>query len=95
MFPIKIISIQSAGGACPYQIEATTDNGQFFYLRYRGGRLRAGVALTESSFNYNNAGYNIIDKVIGEPLDGYPAHETISRELQGLVEFPEGFKHIF
>jgi hypothetical protein len=40
---ITIKKILWAGGACPYQIEAITDDDKYFYLRYRNGNLRFGV----------------------------------------------------
>ena len=89
---ITIKKIQYAGGACPYQIEAETDDGKFFYLRYRGGTLRFGVWESAAEFDITN--YQFV-KVIGDEYAGYPDHELISKELEGLVVFPDGFAHSF
>lgn len=62
---IVIKSIEYAGGACPYQIEATTEDGKYFYLRYRGGRLRACVLETRESFFQSGFNYNVIDIPFG------------------------------
>lgn len=34
-------------------------------------------------------------KQIGDKYDGWGDHDIISRELDGLVKFPDGFKHGF
>lgn len=88
---VNISSIQYAGGACPYQIEATTDTGKYFYLRYRGGMLSYGVWDSHSAQD----GKYKFRKEIGDIYDGWAEHDVISRELNGLVKFPEGFKHDF
>ncbi len=94
--PIKISKIDSSGGACPYQIEAQTEDGQYFYLRYRGGRFRAGVAPTNKDFwtgDYSKGSpYNIIDVKCGDDLDGSVYHEEFIHLLEGKVIFPEGFR---
>lgn len=89
---ITIKKIHYAGGACPYQIEAETDDGKYFYLRYRGGTLRFGVWENEDKFDISN--YKFV-KVIGDKYDGWPDNELISKELEGLVTFPDGFSHSF
>ncbi len=91
-FPIKITRILCAGGACPYQIEAITKEGNYFYLRYRGGRLRAGVAKTEKDFDFSKDSYNVIDIRCGDDFDGSINHEEHSKLLEGKVIFPEGFE---
>ena len=91
--PVRIASIQLAGGACPYQIEATTDDGQYFYLRYRWGRLRAGVAQKEEGFLHGKDNYNVIDKVV-DPTgwEGWAHHEELAPYLDGFVIFPDDFR---
>jgi hypothetical protein len=92
--PIRIASIQMAGGACPYQIEATTDDGQYFYLCYRRGRLLAGVAPKEEDFHCTADDYNVINvQVDPEGWDGVAEHEKLAPYLDGIVIFPEGFRH--
>lgn len=87
---VIIKKILFAGGACPYQIEAETDDGKFFYLRYRGGVLRFGVWENESKFDINNY---MFSKRVGGEYDGWPDAETFDHELKDLVQFPEGFAH--
>lgn len=89
---ITIKSIECEGGACPYQIEATTDGGEYFYLRYRGGRLRAGVAKDYNAFWDNLGRYNIINVQCGEDLDGWMTPELGEKYLKDKVVFPEGFR---
>lgn len=89
---ITISKILWSGGACPYQIEAITDGGKYFYLRYRGGRLCFGV--WESSEECDHANYQF-RKTIGGELDGWADHSIITKELDGLVTFPDGFVHSF
>lgn len=88
---ITIKSIECSGGACPYQIEATTTSGAYFYLRYRWSRLRAGVAESAETFQHTENDYNIINESIGDPMDGMADHETISKALEGKVVFPADF----
>lgn len=94
---VKLTEILMAGGGCPYQLEATTDDGQYFYLRYRNGWLRAGVALTELAFwslkrdwSVENP-YNVIDQQVGDSLDGVADHEKFMALLKDKVEFPADF----
>jgi len=91
-FPIKLKDIHTNGGACPYQIEATTEEGHYFYLRYRGGRLRAGVAESRNDFwtGDNKWSYNVIDIVHGNSLDGWAHHDEIAPLLEGKVVLPLG-----
>lgn len=87
---VTIKQVLYAGGACPYQIEAITDDGKFFYLRYRSGTLRFGVWENEESFDITN--YMFV-KTIGDRYEGWGDHDLISKELEGLVTFPDGFVH--
>jgi hypothetical protein len=85
---IIIKSIEWSGGACPYQIEATTEDGQHFYLRYRGGRLRASCHSNSADQCKN---YNVIDVQIGGTFDGAIDHDEAIELLKDKVKFPEGF----
>lgn len=87
---VTIKKILTAGGACPYQIEAETDDGQFFYLRYRNGVLRYGVWPSAEKCDCTN--YLFVDQ-IGERYAGWADHETLSKVLDGKVQFPDGFVH--
>lgn len=92
---ITIKTVDLAGGACPYQIEATTDSGEYFYLRYRGGRLRAGVSKAPEFFKYVGESYNVIDVRIGDEYDGFINHDEAMKYLKDKVIFPEGFRMSF
>lgn len=81
-----------AGGGCPYQIMATTDKGEFFYLRYRSGWLKAGISEKEEKFKYDIESYNIIREKIGDDLDGIADDESFFKALDGKVIFPNEFK---
>ena len=43
---IKITKIIGHGGACPFQLDALTDDNRRIYGRYRGGRIRVYVSKT-------------------------------------------------
>ena len=94
--PVKVTRIETAGGACPYQIEGNTENGDYFYLRYRGGRLRAGAWPTHKDFWNRDwskeSAYNIIDIQYGHRLAGSVNHDEFMPLLEGKIIFPEGFK---
>jgi hypothetical protein len=89
---ITVKTVDWCGGACPYQIEGMTDDSQYFYLRYRMGRLRAGVAETSNRFWNNPKPYNIIDIDTGDEYDGIASHDKLSPLLEGKIQFPDGFK---
>lgn len=40
---ITVTTIDSMGGACPFQIEGATSDGRSVYARYRWGRLTVRV----------------------------------------------------
>lgn len=90
---IVLKTIYSAGGACPYQLEATTEDNQWFYLRYRNGILRYAIApsfISWAKSRKDNA--YVFNKKIGDDLDGYAEHEEIYPHLKDLIKFPDGFK---
>jgi hypothetical protein len=89
---INVQQIVWSGGACPYQIEGVTDTGEYFYLRYRMGRLRAGVATTENEFWNKEFPYNIIDKLHGGEMEGFAAHDDLYPVVKDIISFPEGFQ---
>ena len=94
--PVKVTHIEWSGGACPYQIEGTTEDGEYFYLRYRGGRLRAGVAPTHKEFwnvDWSKVNpYNIIDEKCGEDLEGWISEKKHRPLIDGKIELPSDFK---
>ncbi len=40
---VKVVNILSYGGACPFQIDALTDDNRLIYGRYRWGHLTATI----------------------------------------------------
>ena len=90
---IVLKTIHNAGGACPYQLEATTDDGKWFYLRYRGGMLRYAIAPSSTAW-MKRKGDSVYDfsKKIGDDLDGFAHHQVIYPHLKDLVKFPDDFK---
>ena len=88
-FPVIIKSVEWSGGACPYQIKGTTNDDRFFYLRYRGGRLRAGISDREGTFDYFN--YNILSETIGDEYDGGCDPELFKKVIGDKIIFPDGF----
>lgn len=90
-FPIKIVKIDSAGGACPYQIEGETENGEYFYLRYRHGLLMAGISDKEETFTHSINSYNVVNQQLGDEYDGWPDDAKIRKAIEGKIIFPDGF----
>lgn len=90
---IKIKTILLAGGACPYQLEAITDDGKWLYIRYRNGMLRYVLAETSTEWlkNKKDTWYDFNQK-IGDDMDGFADHEKIYPYLKDHIQFPEEFK---
>jgi hypothetical protein len=89
---IVIKTIKMAGGACPYQLEAITEDGKWLYLRYRGGMLRYVLADSETEwFSGKHYTYDF-NKKIGNDLDGWADHDTIYPHIKDHIQLPEGFK---
>lgn len=88
---IKIKSIEYAGGACPYQLEGTTEDGQWIYIRYRDGWLRYVVRQSPSHWVRPNEPWYDYSEKVGEDLDGWADHDKIYPHLKDKIQFPEGF----
>lgn len=90
---VIIKTIKMAGGACPYQLEAETEDGKWLYLRYRNGMLRYVVAETSTSWmkNKKDSWYDF-SKQIGDHMDGYADHDVIYPHIKDHIKFPEGFR---
>ena len=90
---IKISKIIYAGGACPYQLEANTEDGKWLYIRYRNGMLRYVVAQSETQWikSKKDSWYDYSQK-IGDDYDGIAEHDKIYPYLKEHIMFPEGFK---
>jgi hypothetical protein len=94
IFPVKVTKILNSGGFCPFQMEFLDDQGNWGYLRYRGGYLRCGIAASEDEFwrgEYKWV-YNVINEQIGDRYDGSPDDALFREKLEGKLILPEGFK---
>jgi len=92
-FPVKVAKILSSHGMCPYQLEFLDSEGNWGYLRYRGGHLRCGIAQSEDDFwrgEYKWT-YNVIDEKIGDDYDGAPNDAEFKKYLEGKLILSEGF----
>lgn len=86
---MKVKEITSSGGACPYQCEGVLEDGRIFYLRYRWGKLTLRAAAHEDFLWENDS--VVFSKVIGNSLDGCVDNEKVHKELDQIIEFPQGF----
>lgn len=90
-----IVKITRSTEACPAQWDGETNNGEYVYIRYRFGTLRAGMGKTESEM-WNRTKedgtcdvYNMFQKTIGEHLDGWMEYQTMKNHLSDVFNFPE------
>ena len=88
---IVIKKLISYGGACPYQLEAITDDDKWLYIRYRWGILSYVVADSEEIWMNGPYDYTYREKV-GTEYDGYATHDLIFPLLCYKIRFPEGFR---
>jgi hypothetical protein len=93
---IKITKILGYGGACPFQIEALTDDDRLIYGRYRGGRLSVHIGeagnLAEDSALF---GERIVFKDFGKPFDGYMSLEEFQNHTKETLDFSEAVDDSF
>lgn len=89
---IKIKKLLSYGGACPYQLEAITEDDKWLYIRYRHGVLSYVVANSEKEWMDNDCIEYDFSEQIGEGFDGYADHDLIYRALKDKIQFPENFR---
>jgi hypothetical protein len=83
---IEVIKILNYGGACPFQIDALTNDNRRIYGRYRHGYLRVYISKTGDLTEDGAIDGDLIDRQdCGKPFDGY----------MSLEEFKEKTKHIF
>lgn len=81
---IIVSKINWEGGACPYQLEGETDNGESVYVRYRAGNLRIEV---------NNI--CVYQKVIGEDQNDEEViaqYKKAGMDEESIKRFEESFK---
>ena len=84
---IRIKQVIYSGGACPYQLEAITDDDKTIYLRYRGGYLRYGYVEKGDIVPKQY----IFSKQIGDEYDGGPDDEMFKSVLSDKIVFPKDF----
>jgi hypothetical protein len=80
---MKVISY-SFGGACPTQLEAELENGQFLYARYRHGMFAFGIGKSVNEaidVCWNNA------VRIGDMYDGFMSLEDMIKNIKLELDF--------
>jgi hypothetical protein len=82
---IVVTSVEQTCGACPSQWEGVADDGRVVYARYRGGRLRVSLGATlEAALDSQP----IIDRMLGDSLDGWMDYATLRHETQERMQWP-------
>ena len=76
---IKITRIVKTCMACPAQWNAWDDNGDYYYIRYRFGKLTVHKGL-----NLNEL---IFSKVIGGEYDGEINLGRVANHVKNIIEF--------
>lgn len=87
---IKIKTILNHGGACPFQIDALTDDDRLIYGRYRFGNLsvQIGEAGDHSEFAAVR-GEEIFGGKIGDDYDGSMNLEEFKEHTKETLDFSE------
>jgi len=88
---ITIKKLLSYGGACPYQLEAITEDDKWLYIRYRYGVLSYVVANSEKEWMDNDCIEYDFSEQIGDKMDGFAKHDLIYPYLKDKIVFPENF----
>jgi hypothetical protein len=70
--------------ACPAQWEFKTDDGEYVYIRYRGGAFSAKIGSTRDSAV---SGELLVFGDFGDSLDGYMTTEEMEELLKIRIEF--------
>ncbi len=87
---IKITKILGHGGACPFQIDALTDDDRLIYGRYRHGYLRVYIGkIGDLSEDAAVGGELIFLKDLGKPFDGYMSLEEFKNHTKETLDFSE------
>jgi hypothetical protein len=89
---IVIKKFISYGGACPYQLEAITEDNRWLYIRYRHGVLSYVVANSAKEWMDNDCIDFDYRQGIGDAFDGYATHDLLFPHLCDKIEFPDGFR---
>jgi len=87
---IKIKEILNYGGACPFQIDALTDDNRRIYGRYRYGRVRVYVGKTgDLTEDAAVDGDLLFSNLVGGEYDGYMSLEEFKEETKGILDWPQ------
>ncbi len=93
---IKITKILGYGGACPFQIDALTDDDRLIYGRYRNGYLRVRIGKTgDLSEDAAVLGDLIFQKDLGRPFHGYMSLEEFKNHTKETLDFSEAVDDSF
>lgn len=87
---IKITKILNHGGACPFQIDALTDDNRRIYGRYRNGYLRVYIS-GDGDLSEDGAtdGHLIVRIDMGKPFDGYITLKEFKDETKNILDWSE------
>lgn len=89
---IKIKTILHWGGACPFQLDALTDDNRLIYGRYRHGWIEVRIgAKDDLSEDAAVSGESLLREKIGENFDGYIDIEQFKLETEELIDWSEAF----
>lgn len=84
---IKIVKLQKTCPYCPSQWDAWTDEGYPIYIKYRWGHLQVRKGLFGKSVANAIFGYSIVDKQVGEPMDGYMEFKELKEATKDKIIF--------
>lgn len=85
---IKIVKIESEGGACPYQIEALTDDNRPVYVRFRHGHGRVEIGKPGAALTHWQE--DTIFQWDGEDgMSGWSSYSEIRALTKDIIEWPE------
>lgn len=87
---IKITKILNHGGACPFQIDALTDDDRMIYGRYRFGKLSVQIGEVGDHSEYAAVhGDEILRKKVGGEYGGSMTLEEFQTETKETLDFSE------
>lgn len=87
---VKITKIINHGGACPFQIDALTDDGRMIYGRYRHGYLRVYIGKLGDFSEFAAVDGDLIFQAdVGGPLDGCMTLEEFKEYTKETLDFSE------
>jgi hypothetical protein len=87
---IKISEILNYGGACPFQIDALTNDNRRIYGRYRHGYVRVYISKTgDLTDDAAIDGDLIYRHDTGRPYDGYISLEEFKEKTKHILDWSE------